>query len=51
MSNSDILGGGSFLQVGEEREDLILQNAGHHRPTSETPFKWRLAGGPKMAEY
>ena len=21
----------------------------HHRPTSETPFQWRLAGGPMMA--
>ena len=22
---------------------------GHHRPSSETPFKWRFAGGPMMA--
>ena len=22
---------------------------GHHRPASETPFKWRFAGGPLMA--
>ena len=22
---------------------------GHHRATSETPFKWRFAGGPMMA--
>ena len=22
---------------------------GHHRPASETPFKWRFVGGPKMA--
>ena len=22
---------------------------GHHRPASETPFKWRFAGGPIMA--
>ena len=22
---------------------------GHHRPVSETPLKWRLAGGPLMA--
>ena len=21
----------------------------HHRPASETPFKWRFAGGPLMA--
>ena len=23
--------------------------SGHHRHTSETPFKWRFAGGPVMA--
>ena len=23
----------------------------HHRPTSETPFKWRFAGGPMMASH
>ena len=22
---------------------------GHHRQTSETPFKWRFAGGPMVA--
>ena len=22
---------------------------GHHRPASETPFKWRFTGGPLMA--
>ena len=22
---------------------------GHHRPASETPFKWRFAGGPLMS--
>ena len=22
---------------------------GHHRPATETPFKWRFAGGPMMA--
>ena len=22
---------------------------GHHRQASETPFKWRFAGGPMMA--
>ena len=22
---------------------------GHHRPSSETPFKWCFAGGPVMA--
>ena len=24
---------------------------GHHRPASETPFKWRFADGPTMARY
>ena len=25
--------------------------AGHHRPTSETPFEWRFAGGPMVARH
>ena len=25
--------------------------AGHQRPASETPFKWRFAGGPMMAKH
>ena len=24
----------------------IALKAGHHRPASETPFKWHFAGGP-----
>ena len=24
---------------------------GHHRPASETPFKWRFAGRPMMARF
>ena len=24
---------------------------GHHRPVSETPFKWRLAVVPMMAQH
>ena len=24
---------------------------GHHRPASETPFKWRFAGMPMMASF
>ena len=27
----------------------ILIKGGHHRPASETPFKWRFAGVPMMA--
>ena len=32
---------------------LQSQNSmlGHHRPASETPFKWRFAGGPMMARF
>ena len=25
--------------------------SGHHRPSSETPFKWRFAGGPIVARF
>ena len=25
--------------------------AGHHRPASETPFKWRFVGGQMMAQH
>ena len=25
--------------------------ASHHRPASETPFKWRFAGVPMMAQH
>ena len=29
----------------------ITLKAGHHRPTSDTPFKWRFAGGPVVAQH
>ena len=29
----------------------IPLKAGLHRPASETPFKWRLAGGPMIAQH
>ena len=31
---------------------LLMQHSmlGHHLPASETPFKWRFAGGPLMAQ-
>ena len=42
----------TFIQVDEGIEDLnIIKQMGNHRPASETPFKWRLAGGPMMAQY
>ena len=28
----------------------IPLKTGHIRPASETPFKWRFAGGPMMAQ-
>ena len=37
--------------VGEGRGIQILLKAGHHRPASETPFKWRFAGMPIMAQH
>ena len=29
----------------------VQLKAGHHRPDSETLFKWRLAGKPIMAQH
>ena len=29
----------------------VALKAGHHRPASETPFKWRFAGVLMMAQY
>ena len=46
-------GGGSnfeiFFQVNEWIQ--IPQKLDHHRPASETPFKWRFAGVPMMAQH
>ena len=36
--------------VDEERIQIPLL-AGHHRPAIETPFKWRYAGVPMMAQH
>ena len=50
-------GGAGFLSnTGPDRlkiTKLISQNSmlGHHRPASETPFKWRFTGGPMMARF
>ena len=35
----------------EGKRIKIALKAGHHRPASETPFKWRFAGGPMMAQH
>ena len=40
----------SFLDEGRERIQ-IPQERGHHRPVSETAFKWRFSGGPMMAQH
>ena len=47
-----------FFQRGSDFEiflvDVWIQiplKSGHHRPASETPFKWRFAGGPMMTQY
>ena len=36
-----------------ESEDLLvnIQNMGHHRSNSETPLKWRFAGGSMVARH
>ena len=36
----------SLMRVGTIKIPLL---PGHHRPASETPFKWRFAGVPMMA--
>ena len=41
----------SFFLVDEGREGQNTTYAGHHRPASETPFKWRFAGRPIMAQH
>ena len=42
----------TFFCVRGGRIQMALK-AGHHRPASETPFKfkWRFAGGPMMAQH
>ena len=39
-----------FWLMRLERTQIPLE-AGHHRPNSETPFKWRFAGVTMMAKY
>ena len=40
----------TFFVVDEGRIQIAL-SAGHHRPASETPFKWRFAGVLVMAQH
>ena len=37
-----------FLKLMRGEMIQIPLKAGHHQPASETPFKWRFAGGPMM---
>ena len=39
-----------YLLMRGGRIEIPLQ-AGHHRSARETPFKWRVAGGPMMAQH
>ena len=41
----------TFCLVDEGREDPKNTKYGHHLPASETPFKWRFAGRPMMAQH
>ena len=47
-------GGGSnfdIFLVDKGREDLNTTKSGPRSAASETPFKWRFAGVPMMAQY
>ena len=39
-----------FFQLMRGEKIKIPLLAGHHRPASETPFKWRFAGVTMMAQ-
>ena len=47
LCNSDNVFFFSFFRG--ERIEISLKS-GHRRPASETPFKWRFAGVPMMAQ-
>ena len=38
----------SLMRGGRIQIPLLV---GHQRPASETPFKWRFAGGPMMVQH
>ena len=42
---------GSNIVFYKEKRIQIALKAGHHRPVSEMPFKWRFAGGPMGANH
>ena len=39
-----------LVDEGEERTQIPIK-VGHHRCTSETPFKWRFSGGLMLAQH
>ena len=39
-----------FFSMRGKRIQIALK-AGHHRPASEMPFKWRFAGGSMKAQH
>ena len=55
-----IRGSRKFCQKGSNFDNVFLGgrgeepkplSVGHHWPASETPFKWRFAGVPLMAQH
>ena len=42
---------GVFFSVNEGKRIQIRTKVGHHRPASETPFKWCFAGRPMMTQH
>ena len=40
-----------FVLIGKGREDPNFTKMSHYRPACETPFKWRFAGVPMMAQH
>ena len=43
--------GNLSILVDEGRDDPHTTLVDHHRPASETPFKWRFAVVPMMAKH
>ena len=41
----------TFFSLMREGRIQIPLLAGYQRPASKTPFKWRFAGGPMLAQH
>ena len=41
----------TFFSLMRVKRIQVPLYVGYHRPTSETPFKWRFAGGPMVAQH